>query len=497
MPTPRWVGPALALGLWALGFAIKIPVLGSPPYWDEGLHYWTAKHLGDGYDAITDVYGNPVAAPQALVFQRPLFYLAFWLPAQGGFEAFRVTHAVAASLLSPLAYLLLRGHGVRRPFAAAAGVAVAVVPQLAMWGALGLMDSLMTAAIAVMLWARATHRSGVLFAASVAAVWTKETAYAAVVGLLAYDAVRGWIAGRVGLAPLRLDGRTSALAWAALVAPWPLVYAVMQDLAMPGAANHGSALPVLDRMFTTPWLLPILVLGLWPRRSRSLCAFALAAGLFLLALQLASRDVPQWYEVPTAFFALAGAGAAADAWWREAPRRVRWSTPAPAAVAVLLVYLLVMLPNSPERDRLRPFSGDGGNSLAGSWAFEMDIRDRELHDAIAAIPLHERPDVVDVDVAVPAMFVPIVEQARDVYFDSSFVRTLVDVDLQALAGRIESNATWTILDRSDYPLAKALDETYADCVRFQNAGFTVFEAAGCAGRGERLEDAWRAHDPRF
>lgn len=494
----RWIGIAVVAGLWAFSVAAKLPVLGAPAYWDEGLHYWTAKHLGQGFDRMTDLWGNPVGTPEYLVFQRPLFYVLFWLPAQGGFSSFRVAHALAASVLAPLAYAVLRAHGARRPAAVLAGVAVALVPSLAMWGNLGLMDSLMTAWLALLLWARATGRDGLMFVAAVAAVWTKETAFAAVLGLLAFEAARAWMDGRAAFAPLRLDGRVTALAWAAAVAPWPLVWAVMHDLALPGAVNHGSVQPVLDRMFGSLWLVPVLVVGLASRRSRFLCAFALAAGAFLVGLQLAARDVPQWYEVPTTFFALVACAAAGDALWRARPRRgLAWGRAVPAGVALLVTYLLVALPNGDARDALRPLSGDGGNSLAGSWAFETGIRDAELHAAFAAVPLEMRPDVYDIDIAAPAMYVPFADEAGHIYWDSSWIRTLIEIDTAPAAHRIEANGTWTVVDRSDLPFAAAVLDVYADCIRYENPGFVAIEGSACAGRADRLEAAWRERDPRF
>lgn len=499
MVAPRWRELAVLAGLWAAAILVKMPVIHTEPYWDEGLHYWTARHLGMRWDAITDIWGNPFGTPEHLLFQRPLFYLAFWLPAQGGFETFRVTHAVAASLLSPLAYLILRAHGVGRAAGILTGVAVATIPGLAMWGTLGLMDSLMTAAVGVMLWARATGRNGLLFAASVAAVWTKETAYVAVLGLLALEAWKGHRAGTCTFLPLRLDARATSLAFAAAVAPWSLMWAVAHDLALPGAENHGSILPVLDHAWITPWLVPVLLLGLLGR-GRFLSAFGLAAGAFLVALQLAARDVPAWYFVPSAYFTLIGVGAAADAWWRTpagAWARRAWVRPWPAATAVVLVALLVLVPNSPERDLLRPLSGDGGNSLSGSWDYELRIRDGDMHAAIATIPIDKSTDILVIDLAAPALYVRLVEPARQVYWDSSWVRTLVDVDTVALAARIEEPATTTLIDRSDLPMTLAIEETYADCIQHQNVGYTVLRGADCAGRAQRLEDAWRDRDPRF
>lgn len=495
-----WVGAALAVGLWALSFALKVPVLHSPPYWDEALHYWTAKHLGTRYGVIADVWGHPIGEAKYLLFQRPLFYLAFWLPAQGGFQAYRTTHALAASLLAPAGYLLLRGHGIRRPAAALGGVAVAAVPMLAMWGTLGLMDSLMTLALAALLWAHQTQRHVLVFVAGVAAVWTKETAYAAVVALLAIDAVRGRVNGRVTFAPLRLDARLTALAFAAAIAPWPLMWATANDLALPGAVNHGGPALILDWMFVTPWLVPVLGIGLLRRRSRFLCAFTLGAGLFMVGLQMAARDVPQWYLVPTTFLTVVACAAAADAWLREPPSRAAWTRPVPAFVAIVLVALIVGVPNGPARDHLRPLTGDGGNDLRGAWEFEVRFRDRDLHETIDMVPLDTAPDVLAIELAPPALYVPIAEKARHVYWDSSFYRSMFEFDVGRLAAHIEDNATWTIVSRDDLanlPMSQAIEEVYADCIVHQTPRYTLLHAPACAGRAQRLEDAWRAHDPRF
>lgn len=491
----RWIGFGIGLGLWALAVAVKLPVLHSPPYWDEALHYWTARHLGPGPRTMTDLWGNPTGAPEHLVFQRPLFYLLLAAPAQGGFQAFRTAHALLASALAPVMYGLLRAHGVRRPAAILAGIATALVPDLAMWGTLGLMDSLMTVAVAGLLWARAKDRHGSMFVLAVAAVWIKETAYAVVLGLLAVDAIRGWIAGRVRLAPLELDGRTTAMAWAAALAPWPLMWAMAHDLALPGSTNHAAAAPVADHLFGSLWLLPVLLLGLVRRRSRFLAAFTLLGGVFLLALQAAGRDVPLWYMVPTVAFAVAATAATADAWWRPPtwPAAMPW----PALAAIAVVALLVLLPNSPARDGLRPLAHDGGNDLAGAWRFERDLRDGDLRAVLAGIPWGERPVIFDVDIYPAVFFGPVMERSEHVYFDSSFVRQFVEVDVEPAADRIEDPATWTVVFHSDLPYTQAIVETYGDCVEVDTPTYFLVHGAECAGRASQLEQAWREHDPRF
>jgi hypothetical protein len=345
-----------------------------------------------------------------------------------------------------------------------------------------------------MLIARATDRPLLLGAAAVATVWTKETAYGAVLLFLLIDLVAGLRDGSVSLWPLRMGKRLTALSWAAVLAPLPLVYAMAHDLALPGAPNHGSAVPLLDMVLLTPWLLPFIAIGLRVPRIRPLAITSLVSAGFLVALQLAARDVPQWYEVPTTFFAVVAAIAGAHAAWQA---RWPWSTLrwAPMMVVAALLVVAVVVPAGAGREILRPLTHDAGDSLSGTWNYELNIRDRDLRDVRAQIPLAQHPDVLAIDLASPGLFVPIVEEAHHVYADSSFIRTLVPFEVEGLAERIEANGTWTLLDVTDLPMNQAIVQVYADCLVYQNPTYDLYVGAPCAGRAARLEAAWRAIDP--
>lgn len=494
---PRHLVPILG-GLWLIAFAAKWPILGVPAYWDEGLHYWTAKHLGQGYAAITGLWGIPLGAPTALVFQRPAFYLAFALPAQFGFEAFRVAHAFAASVMAPLAYLLLRAHGSPRWAGVVAGLAVATVPPLVLWGNLGLMDSLMTSAVAAILIVRTTPRHLLLSILCVVAVWIKETAYFAVLVLLGIEVVKGLRDRTASLWPIRMGPRLSAISWAAALAPLPLLWAMAHDLPLPGTQNHDLPLALLDRVLLSPWLVAIIASGLAFVRVRPLSIAALTGAAFLLALQLAARDVPQWYEVPTTFLAIVAAVASAHAvakfLWKSRWRVAGW---APGAATLAILMAAVLVPAGSGRELLHPISGDGGDSLPGIWNFEQNIRDRDLHSTIAAIPLATHPDVFALDLAPPALYVPIVEQAQKAWWDSTSIRAYLPLDVPSVAHRMEANHTWTLIEANGKPLTIAIQQTYADCRTHASARYELFEAGPCAGRAAQLEAAWRAADPNF
>lgn len=507
MARSQVVGVLLAAGLFALALAMHIPLLDAPVYGDEHLHFVTAAHPSDPTPNVVDLWGNPVGAPSFLFWQRPAAYAAFHLPATLGFDTYRAAHAVVASLVAPLGYWLLRGHAASRPAAVLGGLALAVATPLVVWGAFALMDVLVTVVLFAMLIARRARRYGVAAVLAVLAVWTKETAYAAVVVLFAIDLGRAVRQGRATVYPLRLGPQESSLAWPLVLGPLPLILAFAKGLPAPGGAAYGATASIVQGLLPTVWLLPLLVAGLWFRRSRFLSAAALAAfGAFVL-LHAAGRSVEAWYACPAIAFAIVGCASATDAIARHAFRQMHgtpvqpkqgggWGLRAAAAVAVVVAvggtFGAALMPAGATRDLLYPLTSEPAPSLSAAYAFELHVRDQDLVTALAAVPLAEHPDVLFLPSSWPLPFVAL-QDARTVYVDWPVFRTIVDLDVLALAARIEDNATWTVLSPGEHPIQLAIREVYADCIVATAGAWQVLHAPACAGRGERLRTADRMH----
>ncbi len=491
----RWLGPALAAALWLLAIALRWPILDAPPYGDEGLHWWTARHLGHRLDVVEDLWGHDLGGAPHLVLQRPLFYVALALPAQAGFQAFRAAASLGAALLAPAGYAALRAHGIRRPAAVAAGIGLAAVPPLVSWGNFALMDGWMAAFLLGVLWARGARRPAAAFAFAVAAAWTKETALLFLAALLAADVAVALRRRTGSLWPLRLDAQASALAFSLLVGVVPVAAFVASDFARIGAVGaHGTA-AVADQVLLSPWLALPLAAGLARPRSRTLCACAFGAAAVLLALHGLGRSVEGWYMMPTAAFALVGSAAAADAWLRDPPR---WRPLAfgPAAVAVAVVAVLALAPAGLARDAASPLSGEGGQSLAATWRFESEVRDRDYLRAQAAIPAAagdgSAPDVFAIDVYPPRLIVPFAHRAGDLLMDWTPLHDEFAFGADQVGARIEANGTWTLVEVHDTVLNAAIRDVYGDCRVLADGGYEVLEGWRCRGRADELVAAWQA-----
>jgi hypothetical protein len=464
---PSAAAVALAGGLYALALWLRLQVLPAAPYGaDEGLHYWISRHLAAVPDNVSDVDGLTWFHPSWLVWQRPAYYVAMHPFALHGFEAFRAGHAMLSSLLPMVAFGLLRAFGATRVAATGAGLFAAAYPPFVAWGGLGLMDEPMTVAFGAAVWALRSRRAllaGTLF---VLAAWTKETAVLALLVVLAGTLLAGWVAGRNRLDPFELDRPSAALLLAAPLSLLPLQVALSSGLDTIGAAAPwNGALPAA--VWVTPWLLPVLLLGLRFRASRPLCALALALGLlFLLLNGVLHRAVEAWYLVPPAFFAACAAIAALDAATRGMRRR---ALPALASVAVagLLAWTIVGPAGLEERIR-----------------YETTIRDRDFLEAVAAAQPGPSRTVITVDV--PNLY-PFAERARHVYVDSAAARSVL---LSYGDGRFHAAAavegTVIVASKSGYPFTATLEEAYGDCRVLDNERFRVYESWRCAGPGENV-----------
>jgi hypothetical protein len=484
---------AVVAGLYALALWLRLQILHSPPYGDEGLHYWVARHFAALPANVTDVDGLLWFHPFWLVWQRPAYYLALHPFALHGFTAFRLGHALLCALLPVVACGMLRAWGVSRVASGAAGLFAAAYPPFVAWGGLALMDEPMAVAFAAALWALRRQRHLLSAALFVVAVWTKESAFIGLAGLLAAALFVGWVVGRNRLDPLRLDRPTASLLLAAGLAPLPLVVSLVKGLNGIGNGSPAYAAPLADAMWATPWLLLVLLWGLRFPTSRALCALALGLGLAMILLNgVAHRTVEAWYLVQPAFFAACAAAAALDAAvrapWAAAPATERRRRAVPVAAALVLVLLAgaVLLPASAAKAAvLHPFARRSSDSLPESIRYENQARDRDLVAALAAIPGGEK--VVAVDMPYPIVL-HLAQGASHVYVDSSAMRLFVKSYTPArFAATAESPGTVLLVGKGSLPFIGALDEAYGACRVLDVGSYRVYESWRCPGGGEVLE----------
>ncbi|MEK6975986.1 MAG: hypothetical protein AABY18_06560 [Candidatus Thermoplasmatota archaeon] len=498
MNRPRWLGPALVAGgflaLAVLAFALKWPLLHTVPYGDEHTHFALARDHEDPTPGYRDVWGNPNGVPLATFWQRPAFYVAFHIPATFGFDEFRITQALVASLLAPLGAALVRAHGGSRVAAAGAGIALAVGPPFVLWGAYAFMDVLMMVAFLAFLLARHARRWRTSAALAILAVWTKETAYAGLVVLFAIDLVRTMRAGRASLYPLSLGEREASLAWAIVIAPLPLAWAIAGGLLPPGGVAYGNLADIVGLLLPSIWLLPLLALGLAFPRSRFLSAAGVASFLAFVVLHLSGRAVESWYAVPSLVFGILGCASAADALVRAATSRglgLRIASVGPGLAAFALCLAFAFLPAGKARDAMDPL-GEPSANLDEVYHYETQVRGQDLVAALAEVPLDRHVDVLMAQNGWPLPWVQL-ESAGTVYLDFAGFRGTVGFSVHALAERIENATTWTLVGPGQDPMQKAIPDVYGDCHVATHGDWKVFYGATCAGREEDLRIANHAY----
>lgn len=487
---------------FALALALRWPLLHTPPYGDEGLHYWLARHLMAVAPNVSDLEGLTWRHPGHLVFQRPFYYLAMHPFALQGFTAFRVGHMLFASLLPVAAFGILRAHGAHRATAIAGGIFAAAYPLFAVWGGLGLMDEPMTVLVGFGWWARVAGRPVLSAGSLLLAVWTKETAVFALVALTAWTALAGWVAGRNRVRPFELDDATAPLAVACAVALLPITVAFSKGLGAPGAvAGEPYGAWLVDSLAVTPWFLAPIAAGLLWRRTRGLSALA----LFLVAVHLAlhvvlHRDVEVWYLVLPAFVSGLAALLAVEEGLRLAwgsPRMVGRAVASTAVVAVAAVLVLsILVPaGAAKAAALRPFAGQSEEGLAGAYAFESTYRDRPFMDAVDAMELDGTKTVLTVDLLYAYALYPLAETAGHVYIDSAGFRSFFPLRLEPFAHEAERNGTVLLVQYTDFAFFHAINEAYGDCRTFDNGAFRVYEAWRCPGRLQALEQGYESRLP--
>jgi hypothetical protein len=486
-------GVVIGASLYVAALALRWQYIGSPTYGDEGLHYFLAHHL-KAVPPATDVFGQTWFHPSWIIEQRPLFYYGFHAIAREGFAALRIANILVTAGLAPVAYALLRSHGVRRPAAAMGGAACAAVPTLAAWGAIVLMDSMMAVLFLAALWARRLGRPYASAALFLAAIWMKETALVGVAGLLAATWIHGWVRHGIPLWPIRLDRGQSALLVVLAVGLLPIVYAMGNGLRLPGGPAVGSTLRLVDALFWSAWLVPLLALGLRWRQSRVLVGWALAAGLFHLALHgVLHRSVEAWYTVLPVALSLVGATASVDALLQAVPWRRSWPAVsargvAAAAVVFLLVALLVPAGGAKE-PLMQPLSRQTFPSVEDSLRFETLHRDADLRAALGWIEARSIDRLVLFDVEYALVLHPFTEAVSRPLIATSLLHPVIPQPIEASVAAMEANGTWTLLQLRPNGFNEAVRAAYAGCQAEAMGRFVLLQTSGCPGQAEALMEA--------
>lgn len=469
--------PAL---LFAAAAALRLWLVGSPLYGDEAAHYHIARHLGA---APANVHHADLL-PSHLFPARPAFFLLLSPGAQFGFTGFRIEAALLSSLLPVLAWALLRQMGARPAVAASAGAVVALHPWMAVWGTRGFPDSLMAVFLLAGLLAHARGRplaAGLLLAL---AAWTKETGIVPLAAVGLWSLAAAVRRGEAGLWPLRLDRTCTAYLAAGILAAAPLAASVLLlGARAPGWATTPMGWADLDHAFLSAWLLPPLLAGLAWRRTRPWSALGLAFPAFYLAYSLGlGRGLSIWYYVASAALAAVAAFLALDEGVRRLrPAAGRW-VPAGAA-ALLLVPLAV--PGAAAAWMAAPAAGTPSTGYAdlGPLAGAPD----PVRGAAAFVA--GAPNVFVVDVGWFYVLFPFSGSAGQLGYAYSEFHS----NLTAWADAIEEVADWTVVEKHDIPLNRAIRAVYRDCVRHEDAQYAILAGKECADRGAQLEAALVAH----
>src|ERR1041385_3681471 len=329
---------AAAAALAVAAFAVRWPLLTAPVYGDEAAHFAMARRLGTSAH-ISYFEGGPWSLAH-LVVGRPLFALLHAPGAWAGFEGFRWLGAAFSALLPAAAYVLARRLGVRAGPAFAAGAAVAVHPAFVVWGARVFPDSLMALLAVAGLAAHAAGRTRRAAALLLAAAWAKESALAALAGLVAFEAAKLLKGGRAAWTE---GGRTQA--WhraqpfaALLVAPIPLLVGHAMFPLWPGYAPGGDLRSAAETLWPSSWFLLPLAAAWWIPRARPVAAAS--AGLVAVYgfhVRGRGRVVRGWYVALPGALGLVLAATVGDAGLRSR----RWPRMAAPPLAVGLAGLMV------------------------------------------------------------------------------------------------------------------------------------------------------------
>jgi hypothetical protein len=484
---PREPKDLVLVGLLAVGaFAVRWQLAEASPYGDEAVHYAMARTLG--FLDRTIVWEGTGAQFNLLPFVlgRPLFAFAHFPGALVGFTGFRVLGIVYASLLAPVAYMVLRQASVDRWIAAAAGTAIMSHPTFVVWGARIFPDSLMAvlALLAVAAWVSRRPVPGSILVTL--ACWTKESALAVALGLAGLALFEAAKASRREGRPLVrgvLSDRAARWACAALVAgAIPVVVGYMAFPRLPGWAMGGDWAAAWERLWLSSWLAiaPVAALNLGRARPIGAAGTGIIA-FYALFGGVRGGFIQSWYAVLPATVALMAVAALLDAAFKSTawPRLV-----GPAAGCLVAGLLLAGIagtggpvaalhPLAPTREpglvESIEFVRAEGPEVKEAWEFQRSMRPAE---------------VLLVDVYWFWVAFPFAGEERT-QISYPLLTLGREVPVERIAATAESSDLVWMQDWNG-TFEKAFRETYADCEVFTAGNWVAVRATDCPGRGTRL-----------
>jgi hypothetical protein len=476
--------------LWASAFALRLTLLRAHPYGDEAAHFYIARHLATPPDNIHYVYPDfPfLFMPVESVFaQRPVFFLLLAPGALLGFEGFRVLHMALASLLPSVGVLLAQSWGARRWLAYAAGVALVIHPVFVTFGALVFSDTLATLLLAASLLARSHGRPAAAAGLLLAAIWTKEVLLVAAVALFAIELRREWRSGG-SVWPLRLGRTASGDLFVLLFGLLPTVASYFLDGLFPGWGRGGDVWAAVDRLLVIPWLLPLLLLGLWWPRTRFPALLALLYPAFYLAYRMTTgRGLAIWHLPLPNFLVLVALAVLLDELLRRSGGGSRRAGARAAVVAVAALLLVqVAAPDAAtwKQEVTAPIGQDTDFSLADTIRYNLQ-RDQDLWKAVQHAQGNESLLAVDV------MWFYVLYPLSDHFDRVQYVYTVwvapAQQELHPIAAAFERAGAVLLHVDDNSAVNRALRGTYSDCASFSTGDYRVYRPATCQGRLEELE----------
>lgn len=471
-------GLALALGL--LSFGVRVSMLGSDPYGDEAVHFHIARSFGLDNPRVVNE-----GAKTYLFVQRPLFSLLMWPGAILGFAAYRVWHMLFASALVVVVFGMLREQRVRPVLAAGAGLILTLHPTFVLWGLRVFPDTLMTLMLVLAVRAHLMKRPIQTGGFALAAVWIKEVAVVVVATLFIWSTVRAWIQRDFGLWPFRMDRMQTALGAALALSMLPLWLGISYfDGRFPGWSTNYRPIFVVDNMFLSLWLVPMVALGLMYRRTRIFAIVALALAAFFVYYRFGlGRGVDDWFWVSTGVLSLTAAAITFErslsAVAARSRRGLNWAPVAIGAAGFVVLALQIVAPAGTQARELAYTSHDSLQPPLWS-AVKKASGHTDLQEVVAWLEKRQPLNLLLADVGWFYVDYPFSDLAPHV--GVAYTEPEIGAGVELWVEAIEEAANYTVLMETHWPMNGAIRETYAECVEFREGPYWVINGQNCAGR---------------